>query len=152
MNTKLNSIKKGFIKWYNLHPLSDKLSYFNNKIINKTGKFLSLVMCVSLSQIILQSYSINLLQPFYIKLFFLFSITILLIFTLDYLIKYIIYIYLLKNKNLIINKNYPNLIYNYLNELKLLSEIDFCLKNFYLYNFIIYLVILIMFIFIYLYI
>lgn len=92
------------------------------------------------------------MQPFYIKLFFLFSITILLIFTLDYLIKYIIYIYLLKNKNLIINKNYPNLIYNYLNELKLLSEIDFCLKNFYLYNFIIYLVILIMFIFIYLYI
>ena len=79
----------------------------------------------------------------------MFCIIILSIITLDYLIKHLLFNYFYKNKNFIINKNYPKLVYNYLNEIKLLSELEIPIKFYFFYHFIIYLILLIFFIFIY---
>lgn len=76
------------------------------------------------------------------KIFIIFCITILSICSLDYLIKYLLYLYFINNKHLIINKNLPKIVYAYLNELKSISEIGVSLNKFYLYYFVLYLTIL----------
>lgn len=68
-----------------------------NKWANLVGIFFMLIICISLGQYILKSHSIHLLQPFYIKWIILSCISIMSFFTLDYLIKYLVFIYFIKN-------------------------------------------------------
>lgn len=123
----------------------------SKKIVIIVGTAIFLILCFSLTKFRIESQSISLLQHFNIKIFCLLSMTILTVLTLDYLIKYIIYNYLYKNKDLIINKNYPTLVYNYLKEIKLFSELGISFKHFYLYYFLIYFLILLIYIFIFIF-
>ena len=66
------------------------------------------------------------------------------ILSLDYLLKYLILIYLKKNKNLSISNKFPIRVYDYLNNLKIISKIEFSYNKFFLINFIIYFILLIL--------
>ena len=98
---------------------------------------------------ILKAYSINLLDPFYIKIFCIVGLIISFIVGLDYLFKYIIYSYFKKDVDVIIPTKLPKIVYNYLNDLKFLSQksntyIKFCLMNIGLYVFLIFIFIFVL--------
>ena len=98
---------------------------------------------------ILKAYSINLLDPFYIKIFCIVGLIISFIVGLDYLFKYIIYSYFKKDVDVIIPTKLPKIVYNYLNDLKFLSQksntyIKFCLMNIGLYVFLIFILIFVL--------
>ena len=98
---------------------------------------------------VLKAYSINLLDPFYILIFCIVGLIISFIFGLDYLLKYIIYSYFKKDADVIIPTKLPKIVYNYLNDLKFLSQksntyIKFCLINIGLYVFIIFIFIIVL--------
>ena len=149
LNTKLNRIKMNTTTLPKSLSVKSKViinksSHIFNKLVYYVGLFVISIIVISLSQFILENYSINLLQPFYIKLFCFFSIIIISIFILDYLLKYFASIYFIKNKNTEISNKLPKLIYNYFNNIKIIIEINASYKNLFLYSFIIYLFILIM--------
>ena len=138
LNTKLNRIKMNTTTLPKSLSVKSKViinksSHIFNKLVYYVGLFVISIIVISLSQFILENYSINLLQPFYIKTFCIFCITILSIISLDYLLKYCLYIYFNKNKNNKINNKLPKFIYSYLYNIKSISKIDISLKNYYLY-------------------
>ena len=96
---------------------------------------------------ILNAYSINLLDPFYILIFCIVGLIISFIFGLDYLLKYIIYSYFKKDADVIIPTKLPKLVYNYLEHLKILSNIDAPLHKVFLWNFAIYVFLIFLLIF-----
>ena len=95
---------------------------------------------------ILNAYSINLLDPFYIKIISIFGIIVGFILALDYLIQLIIYSYLKKDADVIIPTKLPKIVYNYLEELKILSKLDISYNKFFLMNLGLYIFIIIIFI------
>ena len=156
LNTKLNRIKMNTTTLPKSLSVKSKViinksSHIFNKLVYYVGLFVISIIVISLSQFILENYSINLLQPFYIKTFCIFCITILSIISLDYLLKYCLYIYFNKNKHTKINNKLPKFIYSYLYNIKSISKIEISLKNYYLYYFLIYFIILLLYIFIYLF-
>ena len=66
----------------------------SKKIVIIVGTAIFLILCFSLTKFRIESQSISLLQHFNIKIFCLLSMTILTVLTLDYLIKYIIFIFI----------------------------------------------------------
>ena len=94
---------------------------------------------------ILNAYSINLLDPFYIKIISIFGIIVGFILALDYLIQLIIYSYLKKDADVIIPTKLPKIVYNYLEELKILSKLDISYNKFFLMNLGLYIFIIIIF-------
>ena len=143
MTNKNKLLFKIFTKFSKWTPFLESVLNF----ARSAGLLIILIVLINLIDSILKSKSINLLQPFYYKIFFYLSISILSICTLDYLIKFIITTYYYKNKEVVINKNYPKFIYNYLYELKVSSELGKAYSYFYLYSFFIYLAILVFIIF-----
>ena len=63
-------------------------------------------------------------------------------FALDYLFKYLICIIFRKYKNLSISNKLTKIIYNYLINLKIISEIEYTFHNLFIINFGIYLIVL----------
>lgn len=118
-----------------LFKILTKISKWGKILVSTLGTFTILMVILNIINSILKSKSINLFQPFYYKLFCLISISILTLFTLDYLIKFIFYNYYYKNKEVVINKNYPKFIYNYLFDIKEFSELGKAYQFFYLYYF-----------------
>ena len=96
---------------------------------------------------ILNAYSINLLDPFYILIFCIVGLIVSFIFALDYLFKFIIYSYFKKDVDVIIPNKLPKMVYNYLNDLKILSNIDISLQKVFLLNLAIYVFIIFLLIF-----
>ena len=95
---------------------------------------------------ILNAYSINLLDPFYILIFCIVGLIISFIFALDYLFKYIIYSYFKKDADAIISTKLPKIIYNYLNDLKILTKLDISYNRFFLMHLGLYIFIIVIFI------
>ena len=96
---------------------------------------------------VLKAYSINLLDPFYILIFCIVGLIVSFIFALDYLFKFIIYSYFKKDVDVIIPNKLPKMVYNYLNDLKILSNIDISLQKVFLLNLAIYVFIIFLLIF-----
>ena len=61
------------------------------------------------------------MDPFYIKIFSIFGIIVLSIFSLNYLFKYLICLYFIKNKDLSISDKLPKIVYKYLVDIKFMS-------------------------------
>ena len=122
---------------------------FFNKLPNIIGKIVIGLTIISLIKHLLNIYSINILDPFYIMIFNIVGIIIISILGINYLLKYLLYLYFNKNKNLRISNKLPKLLYDYIYEIKIISDIGS--KNginyarFFLLNFFIYLFILILF-------
>ena len=85
---------------------------------------------------------------YYIKIFCILGIIVCSILSLDYLLKFIIYSYFKKDVDVIIPNKLPKMVYNYLNDLKILSKLEESSHRFFLMNFILYFVILCILIFI----
>ena len=81
---------------------------------------------------ILNAYSINLLDPFYIKIISIFGIIVGFILALDNFVQLIIYSYFKKDADAIISTKLPKIIYNYLNDLKILTKLDISYNRFFL--------------------
>ena len=120
---------------------------FFKKLPNIIGNIIISFIILNLIKYLLDVYSINIMDPFYIKIFSIFGIIVLSIFSLNYLFKYLICLYFIKNKDLSISDKLPKLIYNYLVEIKLISEVN--APRFYLTYFIIYFSINILYIVLY---
>nr|YP_009690447.1 hypothetical protein Schpa_000056 [Schizopora paradoxa]QEG57227.1 hypothetical protein Schpa_000056 [Schizopora paradoxa] len=131
-----------------LFKIPTKISKWSKLLVSTLGTVTILMVILNIINSILKSKSINLFQPFYYKLFCLISISILTIFTLDYLIKFILYVYYYKNKEAVINKNYPKFIYNYLYDVKEFSDAGKAYDFLYIYYFFIYLAITVFIVFI----
>ena len=119
---------------------------FLKRLPNYIGKIVLIILSIALFKYLLQIYSIDLNNVYYIKILCIFSIIIISIFTLDYLLKYFLSIFFKKNKNLNISDEFPKLVYDYLNDIKILAELDESNNRFYLINFFIYITILVFFI------
>ena len=87
------------------------------------------------------------MDPFYIKIISIFCIIVGFILGLDYLIQLIIYSYLKKDADVIIPTKLPKIVYNYLEELKILSKLDISYNKFFLMNLGLYIFIIIIFIY-----
>ena len=120
---------------------------FFKKLPNFIGKIVISLIIISLIKHLLNIYSINIMDPFYIKIFSIFGIIIISIISLDYLFKYLLYVYFSINNNLSISNKYPKILFDYLNQIKLVNDTGS--KNginygsFFLLNLFIYLFILI---------
>ena len=117
------------------------------KLRRLIGKFVIYLILYIFIKYILNAYSINLLDPFYILIFCIVGLIISFIFALDYLFKYIIYSYFKKDVNVTIPTKLPKLVYNYLNHLKILSNIDISLQKLFLLDLAIYVFIIFLLIF-----
>ena len=113
------------------------LSLFK-KIPDFIRQFILILIPYMFINYLLNAYSINLLDPFYIKIFCVIALIVCFIVALDYLLKYIIYSYFKKDVDVIIPTKLPKLVYNYLEHLKILSNIDAPLHKVFLWNFAIY--------------
>ena len=110
-------------------------------------QFILILIPYILINYILNAYSINLLDPFYILIFCIVGLIVSFIFALDYLFKFIIYSYFKKDVDVIIPNKLPKMVYNYLNDLKILSNIDISLQKVFLLNLAIYVFIIFLLIF-----
>lgn len=132
----------------NASPSMGLLGFFN-KLPNIIGKIVIGLTIISLIKHLLNIYSINILDPFYIMIFNIVGIIIISILGINYLLKYLLYLYFNKNKNLRISNKLPKLLYDYIYEIKIIRDIGS--KNginyarFFLLNFFYYLFILILF-------
>lgn len=115
-----------------------KLSHFIGNIV-----ILSFIM--KLIDYLLKSYNINLMDPFYIKILCIISIFVSFLFCLDCLLEFLMYIYFKNNKNLNISDKLPKIVYNYINNIKVISEIEGNFNRFFLINIVIYLIVLLVF-------
>ena len=112
-----------------------KLPYF-------IGKFVILILIISLIKNFLSVYSIQLMDPFYIKIFCVFGIIVSFILALDYLVQLLFYSYFKKDVNVIIPTKLPKIVYSYLKELQLLTKLDISYSKFFLYNLVLYIFII----------
>ena len=116
------------------------------KIPGLIGQFVILILITASIKYLLKVNSIELMDPFYIKIISIFGIIVGFILGLDYLIQLIIYSYLKKDADVIIPTKLPKIVYNYLEELKILSKLDISYNKFFLMNLGLYIFIIIIFI------
>ena len=105
---------------------------FLNKVPGFIGKFVILILITSLIKYLLNVYSIQLMDPYYIKIFCVLCIIVGFILALNYLVQLILYSYFKKDVDVIIPTKLPKIVYNYLNELKLLTKLDKSYNTFFL--------------------
>ena len=100
---------------------------FLKKLPNFIGKIVIVYFIVNL---------LDLLDSYYIKICTIFLLIGAIIISLDYLLKYLITLYFIKDKEVIIPTKLPKIIYDYLNDLKIISKINESIYKFFLINFV----------------
>ena len=117
------------------------------KLPDFIGKFVILILITSLIKYLLNVYSIQLIDSYYIKIICVIGIIVGFILALDNFVQLIIYSYFKKDVDVIIPNKLPKMVYNYLNDLKILSNIDISLQKVFLLNLAIYVFIIFLLIF-----
>ena len=80
---------------------------FFNKLPHFIGKTVIIIFIVSTIKYIIRSYSINLMDSLYIKIFCLFGLIVIFIISLNYLLKFLITLYFIKDKDVCIPTKLP---------------------------------------------
>ena len=80
---------------------------FFNKLPQFIGKKVIIIFIVSTIKYIIRSYSINLMDSLYIKIFCLFGLMVIFIISLNYLLKFLITLYFIKDKDVCIPTKLP---------------------------------------------
>ena len=112
------------------------------KLPDFIGKFVILILITSLIKYLLNVYSIQLIDSYYIKIICVIGIIVGFILALDNFVQLIIYSYFKKDADAIISTKLPKIIYNYLNDLKILTKLDISYSKFFLYNLVLYIFII----------
>ena len=116
------------------------------KIPDFIGKFVILILITSLIKYLLNVYSIQLIDSYYIKIICVIGIIVGFILALDNFVQLIIYSYFKKDADAIISTKLPKIIYNYLNDLKILTKLDISYNRFFLMHLGLYIFIIVIFI------
>ena len=99
------------------------------KLPDFIGKFVILILITSLIKYLLNVYSIQLIDSYYIKIICVIGIIVGFILALDNFVQLIIYSYFKKDADAIISTKLPKIIYNYLNDLKILTKLNLIVIN-----------------------
>ena len=116
------------------------------KLPDFIGKFVILILITSLIKYLLNVYSIQLIDSYYIKIICVIGIIVGFILALDNFVQLIIYSYFKKDADAIISTKLPKIIYNYLNDLKILTKLDISYNRFFLMHLGLYIFIIVIFI------
>lgn len=119
---------------------------FFKKLPDFIGKFVILILITSLIKYLLNVYSIQLIDPYYIKIICVIGILVGFILALNNLVQLIIYSYFKKDRDVIIPTKLPKIVYNYLNDLKILTKLDISYNRFFLMHLGLYIFIIFIFI------